>query len=139
MLKIVAGAGGTEAQDWAEQLMRMYQRYCEKHDYTVTIANLQEGAFPSDKTNTASVLLFDVVVSATAIALVAIDATPAIKVNINNEYTAPLNAPIPKPIILPPNVFFGLTPSTFFGLIINQIISAISLNNVNASINNTKI
>ena len=94
-------------------------------------------ALPSDKTNTASVLLLEAVVSATAIALVAIDATPAIKVNINNEYTAPLNAPIPKPIILPPNVFFGLIPSFFFGLIINQIISAISLNNVNASINNT--
>ena len=43
VLKIVSGAGGTEAQDWAEQLMRLYQRYCEKHDYKVTIANLQEG------------------------------------------------------------------------------------------------
>ena len=43
VLKIVAGAGGTEAQDWAEQLMRMYQRYCEKHNYKVTIANFQEG------------------------------------------------------------------------------------------------
>ena len=35
VLKIVSGAGGTEAQDWAEQLMRLYQRYCEKHDYKV--------------------------------------------------------------------------------------------------------
>ena len=43
VLKIVSGAGGTEAQDWAEQLMRMYLRYCEKHDYKVTIENLQEG------------------------------------------------------------------------------------------------
>ena len=93
-------------------------------------------AFPSDNTNTASVLLLELVVSATAIALVAIDATPAISVNINNEYIAPLKAPIPNPIILPPNVFFGLTPSTFFGLIINQIISAMILNNVNARINN---
>ena len=43
VLKIVSGAGGTEAQDWAEQLMRLYQRYCEKHDYKVSIANLREG------------------------------------------------------------------------------------------------
>ena len=52
VLKIVAGAGGTEAQDWAEQLMRMYQRYCEKHDYKVTIANLQEGDEAGIKTVT---------------------------------------------------------------------------------------
>ena len=52
VLKIVAGAGGTEAQDWAEQLMRMYQRYCEKHDYKVTIENLQEGDEAGIKTVT---------------------------------------------------------------------------------------
>ena len=52
VLKIVAGAGGTEAQDWAEQLMRMYQRYCEKHNYKVTIANLQEGDEAGIKTVT---------------------------------------------------------------------------------------
>lgn len=52
VLKIVAGAGGTEAQDWAEQLMRMYQRYCEKHNYQVTIANLQEGDEAGIKTVT---------------------------------------------------------------------------------------
>ena len=52
VLKIVAGAGGTEAQDWAEQLMRMYQRYCEKHNYKVTIANLQDGDEAGIKTVT---------------------------------------------------------------------------------------
>ena len=52
VLKIVAGAGGTEAQDWAEQLMRMYQRYCERHGYKVTITNLQEGDEAGIKTVT---------------------------------------------------------------------------------------
>ena len=52
VLKIVSGAGGTEAQDWAEQLMRLYQRYCEKHDYKVTITNLQKGDEAGIKTVT---------------------------------------------------------------------------------------
>ena len=43
VMKIVAGAGGTEAQDWAEMLMRMYMRYCEKEGYKVEVANLLEG------------------------------------------------------------------------------------------------
>ena len=55
VLKIVAGAGGTEAQDWAEQLMRMYQRYCEKHNYKVTIANFQEGDEAGIKTVTMNI------------------------------------------------------------------------------------
>jgi peptide chain release factor 2 len=34
-VEIHAGAGGTEAQDWAEMLLRMYSRWCEAHDYKV--------------------------------------------------------------------------------------------------------
>jgi peptide chain release factor 2 len=36
-LEINAGAGGTEAQDWAEMLMRMYSRWAEKHGYKVEL------------------------------------------------------------------------------------------------------
>ena len=43
VLKINSGAGGTEAQDWAQMLMRMYQRWAEAHAYKVSIANLQDG------------------------------------------------------------------------------------------------
>ena len=43
VLKINSGAGGTEAQDWAEMLMRMYQRWAEAHGYKVSISNLQDG------------------------------------------------------------------------------------------------
>lgn len=43
VLKIVAGAGGTEAQDWANMLFRMYQRWCERRGYTCKISNFQEG------------------------------------------------------------------------------------------------
>ena len=43
VLKINSGAGGTEAQDWAQMLMRMYQRWAEKGGYKVTISDLQEG------------------------------------------------------------------------------------------------
>ena len=43
VLKINSGAGGTEAQDWAQMLMRMYMRWAEAHGYKVTISNLQEG------------------------------------------------------------------------------------------------
>lgn len=40
---INAGAGGTEAQDWSEMLMRMYVRWGEKRGYTVNIADILEG------------------------------------------------------------------------------------------------
>ena len=43
VLKINSGAGGTEAQDWASMLMRMYIRWAEAHGYKVTIANLLDG------------------------------------------------------------------------------------------------
>ena len=43
VLKINIGAGGTESQDWAQMLMRMYQRWAEAHGYKVTISNLQDG------------------------------------------------------------------------------------------------
>jgi peptide chain release factor 2 len=43
VLKINSGAGGTESQDWASMLMRMYLRWCESKGYKVTITNLLEG------------------------------------------------------------------------------------------------
>lgn len=42
-LTINAGAGGTDAQDWAQMLLRMYTRWGEKHDYKVHLAELSEG------------------------------------------------------------------------------------------------
>lgn len=36
-LFIQAGAGGTEAQDWAQMLSRMYTRWCERHGFTIEI------------------------------------------------------------------------------------------------------
>ena len=52
VLKINAGAGGTESNDWASMLMRMYMRYAESHGYKVTITNLQEGDEAGIKTVT---------------------------------------------------------------------------------------
>ena len=43
VMKINSGAGGTESQDWAQMLMRMYQRWSEDHGYKVTISDIQEG------------------------------------------------------------------------------------------------
>ncbi|NLB26824.1 MAG: peptide chain release factor 2 [Bacteroidales bacterium] len=43
VLKINAGAGGTESNDWAEMLFRMYTRWCENRGYKIKIANLQPG------------------------------------------------------------------------------------------------
>ena len=43
VLKINSGAGGTESQDWAQMLMRMYMRWSESQGYKVTVTNLQEG------------------------------------------------------------------------------------------------
>ena len=43
VLKINSGAGGTESQDWAQMLMRMYMGWAEAHGYKVTITDMQEG------------------------------------------------------------------------------------------------
>lgn len=43
VLKINSGAGGTESQNWAQMLMRMYMRWSEAQGYKVTVTNLQEG------------------------------------------------------------------------------------------------
>ncbi len=43
MLKINSGAGGTESQDWAQMLMRLYIRWGERHSYKVAIEHLIEG------------------------------------------------------------------------------------------------
>jgi peptide chain release factor 2 len=42
-IELNAGAGGTEAQDWAEMLMRMYMRWAEQHDYKVQLMEASEG------------------------------------------------------------------------------------------------
>ncbi|OJW27749.1 MAG: peptide chain release factor 2 [Rhodospirillales bacterium 69-11] len=42
-VELNAGAGGTEAQDWAEMLMRMYMRWAEQHGYKVQVLEESEG------------------------------------------------------------------------------------------------
>ncbi len=43
LLTIHPGAGGTESQDWAEMLMRMYTRWAERHAFVVTVLDLLPG------------------------------------------------------------------------------------------------
>ena len=43
ILKINSGAGGTESQDWAQMLMRLYLRWCERHGYKTAIEHMVEG------------------------------------------------------------------------------------------------
>lgn len=52
VLKINSGAGGTESQDWASMLMRMYLRYAETNGYKTAISDLQEGDEAGIKTCT---------------------------------------------------------------------------------------
>ena len=42
-LEISAGAGGTEAQDWAQMLMRMYTRWAERKGYGIEVLDLSDG------------------------------------------------------------------------------------------------
>jgi peptide chain release factor 2 len=43
LFSIHAGAGGTEAQDWAQMLLRMYLRWAERHNYKTAITDITEG------------------------------------------------------------------------------------------------
>ena len=52
ILKINSGAGGTESQDWASMLMRMYMRWAEANSYKLTVNNLQDGDEAGIKTVT---------------------------------------------------------------------------------------
>lgn len=52
VLKVNSGAGGTESQDWASMLVRLYQRWAETHGYKVTITNWQDGDEAGVKTVT---------------------------------------------------------------------------------------
>lgn len=53
VIKINAGAGGTEANDWAQMLLRMYTRWCESHNYKVTHTHFVDG----DETGVKSVTM----------------------------------------------------------------------------------
>jgi peptide chain release factor 2 len=55
ILTIHAGAGGTEAQDWGEMLLRMYLRWCERKGFTVGLADRQEGDAAGIKSATVEV------------------------------------------------------------------------------------
>ncbi len=53
-LELHAGAGGTEAQDWTQMLLRMYGRWAERHGFSVETLDLQ----PGDEAGVKSVMLF---------------------------------------------------------------------------------
>ncbi|OGT43596.1 MAG: peptide chain release factor 2 [Gammaproteobacteria bacterium RIFCSPHIGHO2_12_FULL_40_19] len=42
-LEIQSGSGGTEAQDWAEMILRMYLRWCDQHGFAATIESISAG------------------------------------------------------------------------------------------------
>ena len=54
ILTLHAGAGGTEAQDWTQMLLRMYTRWSERHGFNVQVADI----LPGDEAGIKSVTLF---------------------------------------------------------------------------------
>jgi peptide chain release factor 2 len=56
LLTIHSGAGGTEAQDWAEMLLRMYTRWCEKNGFKVSLADILDGEGAGIKSATVEVI-----------------------------------------------------------------------------------
>ena len=55
ILKINSGAGGTESQDWASMLMRLYLRWAEKHGYKTSIEHMVDGDEAGIKSVTISI------------------------------------------------------------------------------------
>ena len=55
ILSFHAGAGGTEAQDWAQMLYRMYTRWAERHGFTVSLLDFQDGEEAGIKSATISI------------------------------------------------------------------------------------
>ncbi len=55
ILTIHPGAGGTEAQDWAQMLFRMYTRWAERHDFKCTTLNYEDGDEAGIKSATISI------------------------------------------------------------------------------------
>src|SRR6188768_3723476 len=51
-LEVHAGAGGTESQDWASMLLRMYMRWAERHDYKLQLIEESEGEGAGIKSTT---------------------------------------------------------------------------------------
>jgi peptide chain release factor 2 len=51
-MDIQSGSGGTEAQDWAEMIMRMYVKFGEKHGFSVTVTECSEGEVAGIKSAT---------------------------------------------------------------------------------------
>ena len=56
ILSINAGAGGTDAQDWAQMLLRMYTRFCERKNFKVDLVEKQDGDEAGIKSATLKVL-----------------------------------------------------------------------------------
>jgi len=54
-IDLQAGAGGTEAQDWAQMLLRMYMRYCERKGFAVELLEQSEGEVAGIKSATLKV------------------------------------------------------------------------------------
>jgi peptide chain release factor 2 len=52
IVTIHPGAGGTESQDWAQMLMRMYLRWAERHNFTIQVVDLQMGEEAGIKSTT---------------------------------------------------------------------------------------
>ena len=55
-IELNSGAGGTEAQDWAEMLMRMYMRWAEQHGYKVQLIEESEGEQAGIKSATLQII-----------------------------------------------------------------------------------